>query len=89
MINHFKGNVQIPLKEIIQERHMHSTYPLRHTKHGQLEVELQRLGILERAWQIGMTAKFWKAANAVKWIYICAYEEIESDVKLSLLVSTR
>lgn len=49
MINHFKGRVQIPLNEVIRQRHMHSTFPLQHARHGELEVELQWLGILEGA----------------------------------------
>ena len=48
MINHCKGKIQIPLKEIIHQHHMHSTFPLQRVKHGELEVEFRWLGILEK-----------------------------------------
>lgn len=48
MINHCKGKIQVPLKEIIHQHHMHSTFPLQRVKHGELEVEFRWLGILEK-----------------------------------------
>ena len=49
MINHFKGRIQIPLREVIRQRVMQNTFSLQDTKKGQLEVQLEWLGILEQA----------------------------------------
>ena len=48
MINDFKGRLRVPLREVIHQRHVRSTFPLQGVRHGQLEAELQLLGILER-----------------------------------------
>ena len=47
MIHRVQGSVELPLKEVIQNKRLKNTYQLQGVKHGQLALDFQWLGILD------------------------------------------